>query len=148
MSTRQTIEITVSESVVQKHAVTLREGGGGSDDVDDGYVFTVGASDGVQGGQLADAKGGDHSSKTVDPRIAVRSVAWRTMSVRIFQVDSPQTHTSIKLVDIAHPIQSGLRDIIESDKVIIAGDAVNGLDANLSESTKEILCEIDGSRQA
>jgi hypothetical protein len=45
--------------VVEEHAVALGAGGGAADDVDDGDVLGEGAGEGVDGGELADAEGGD-----------------------------------------------------------------------------------------
>jgi hypothetical protein len=63
--------------VVQQHAVALRGRRRAADDVHDGRELAVGAGDGVDGRQLADAKGGDDGGEAVDLAVAVGGVALR-----------------------------------------------------------------------
>jgi hypothetical protein len=40
-------------------------------------------------------------------------------------------HTRVQLVAVADPSQAELWDVVESNKVVVSGNAVNRLDANL-----------------
>jgi len=111
---------TIAECVMQQHAVCLRESRGSADDVDDRNVLGEAAGDGVQRRKLTDAKGGNDGGDAFDPGIAVRSIS------------------SIKLVDIADPVEPSFREIVEGDKVVVSRNAMNTADAHLVQPTEEI----------
>lgn len=76
-----TIEVAISECVVEKHAIPLREGGGSADNVNDGDVLAVRTRNSIESRQLPYAEGGDHSRHAIDARISVSRVAWQDEQV-------------------------------------------------------------------
>lgn len=68
------IEVTVAESVVEKHLIALRDSGRASNNVDDGDVLRVGSSNAIDGGELTNTEGGDESSHFGDTGVSIGSV--------------------------------------------------------------------------
>jgi hypothetical protein len=68
------IKVAVSKSVVKKHLVTLRDGRRASNNVDDGDVLRVRASNTIDGRELTNTEGGDESSHLGDTGISISSV--------------------------------------------------------------------------
>lgn len=71
------VEVAVAKRVVEQHAIALRHGRRTADDVDDRDVLGEGPGHAIEGGELADAKGGDEGSHVLDAGIAVGGVGWR-----------------------------------------------------------------------
>lgn len=51
--------------------------------------------------------------------------------------------TSVQLVNTADPLKVALRKIVEGDEVVVAGNTVNGSDANLVESLEKVFGHVD-----
>ena len=119
-------ELAVVEGVVNLHPPILRRTAGHADDVHDGGALGVGARDGVDGGQLTDAKGGDEGAEALGAGVAVGRVA------------------GVELVGVAHPADAGRFDVVEEGEVEVAGHAVHGPDAQLRQALEEVLCHGDG----
>jgi len=119
------IKVTVSESVVKKHLVTLRDGRRASNNVDDGDVLGVRASNTIDGRELTNTEGGDESSHLGDTGISISSVG------------------SVKLVNATDPLEVALRKIVEGDEVVVAGNTVNRSDADFVETSEEVFSHVD-----
>ena len=57
-------------------------------------------------------------------------------------------HTGVELVDASYPLDAGFGDIVERHEIEVAGDPVEGADADLVEARKEVLGHVDGLLQA
>lgn len=119
------IKVTVSESVVKKHLVTLRDGRRASNNVDDGDVLGVRASNAVDGRELTNTEGGDESSHLGDTCISISSVG------------------SVKLVNTADPLEVALRKIVEGDEVVVAGNTVNRSNTDFVETLEEVFSHVN-----
>jgi hypothetical protein len=73
------IEVTVTKSVVKKHLVALRDGGGASNNVDNGDVLRVRSSNTVDGGEFTNTEGGDESGHLGDTGISIGSVCLKVV---------------------------------------------------------------------
>jgi hypothetical protein len=124
------IEVTVAKSVVKKHLVALRDGRGASNNVDHGNMLRVRSSNTVDGRELTNTEGGDESSHLGNTGVSIGSVG------------------SVELVNAANPLEVTLRKIVESDKVVVAGNTVNRSNADLVESLEEVLSHINGLLEA
>ena len=51
-------------------------------------------------------------------------------------------HTGIELIAVANPVHAHLGDVVESDQVVVARHAMDGLDAGLVESGEQILWKV------
>lgn len=51
--------------------------------------------------------------------------------------------TCVELIDTSHPLQVGLWEVIECDKVVVARNAMDGTDTKFIETPEEILCHIN-----
>lgn len=72
------VEVAVAQSVVQQHAIALRERRRAADNVDEGDVLRVGTGNTVDGGKLTNTKGGDESTNLVYSGVAIGGVSyWR-----------------------------------------------------------------------
>lgn len=71
------VEVAVSERVVKEHAVSLRDGGRATDNVDDGDVLREGTSNAVDSGELSNTKGGDEGTHRLDTSISIRSISYK-----------------------------------------------------------------------
>jgi hypothetical protein len=119
------VKVTVAESVVKKHLVTLRDGRGASNNVDNRNMLRVRSSNTIDGRELTNAEGGDESSHLGDAGVTIGSVG------------------SIELINTADPLEVALRKIVESDEVVIAWNAVNRSNADLVESLEEVLSHVN-----
>lgn len=119
------IKVTVSESVVKKHLVTLRDGRRASNNVDDGDVLGVRASNTVDGRELTNTEGGDESSHLGDTGISISSVG------------------SVKLVNTADPLEVALRKIVEGDEVVVTGNTVNRSNTDFVETLEEVFSHVN-----
>lgn len=71
------VEIAVSERVVKEHAVSLRNGGGTADNVDDGDMLGEGTSNTVDSGELSNTKGGDEGTHLLDTSISISGISYK-----------------------------------------------------------------------
>ena len=145
------VEVAVAEGVVQEHAVPLGDGGGAADDMDDGNVLGEGTGDAIDGGELADAEGGDEGGDALDAGVTVGGISW--IGVRAgWSKEVWDTYvgslTSVELIDAADPGQVTRREIVECDEVVVARDAMNGTDTELVQAGEEILGHVDGLLEA
>lgn len=69
------VEITVSERVVEEHAVSLRNGRRAADNVNDWDMFRKGTGNAIDGRELSHSKRSDKSSHILDTSIAISSVS-------------------------------------------------------------------------
>ena len=89
-------------------------------DVHDGGMFRIGTPDGIDGAEFADAEGGDEGAHALDAAVAVGGVA------------------GVELVAVPDPGQPRRGDVVERAEVVVTGDAVDGLDAELAEAGEEV----------
>jgi hypothetical protein len=54
--------------------------------------------------------------------------------------------TGVELVAVADPGHARLGDVIEGDEIVVAGHAMDGLDAGLAESGEEILQQFSSDK--
>lgn len=52
--------------------------------------------------------------------------------------------TGVELVDAANPFQPTIRQIIEGNKIVVAWDAMDGLNTTFRESLEEVFCHVNG----
>jgi hypothetical protein len=148
------VEVTVAESVVKKHLVTLRDGRGASNNVDDRNVLRVRSSNTVDGRELANTECGDESSHFGNTSVAIGSVGCKLLLVngvmmKLFRWSGVMMKlTSIELVNTADPLEVALRKIVEGDEVVITGNTVNRSNADLVESLEEVLSHVNGLLKA
>jgi hypothetical protein len=69
-------KVAISESVMQQSAVLLRKSGWVADNVNDGYVFGIRSSNGVDCRELAHTKGGNEGGYALYSSVTVCCVAW------------------------------------------------------------------------
>jgi hypothetical protein len=81
------VEVAVAQGMVEQHAIALRNGRGAPDDVYNRNVLGKGTRNAIDGGELADSKGGDESSYLFDPSVAISGIS------------------CIELVDTSNPFQ-------------------------------------------
>lgn len=60
------------------------------------------------------------------------------------RIDGVVIHTGIQFIAVADPIQPAWLDIVESDKVEVAGYTVKIFDTKLDKSRKEVFGNTDG----
>lgn len=86
--------------------------------MDNGDVFRVCACNCIDRRELADTECGDESGNTLYTSVAICCV------------------TCIELIAVADPLQAGFGNVVESNKVVVAGNTVDGLDANFLEASE------------
>jgi len=89
--------------------------------VNDRDIFRVCACNRVDCRELTDTESSDEGRDTLYTGIAVCCV------------------TCVELVAVADPLEAVFGDVVESNKVVVAGNTVNRLDADLLETSEEVL---------
>lgn len=73
------IKITIAESVVKQHAISLRNGGWATHNVDNGNAFRIGAGHAIDGRKLTNTESGDERGEFANSSISIGSVRYQVL---------------------------------------------------------------------